>query len=150
MDENALDRAFRDELGLAIEAAMGIEPAPELKVHVHARIDRERATVRRWMPWQLATIAAAAVLIAAMTFTSWRRDHEADRPSTRDRGRLQQRAGAVCGGVTSGRAGDRPACRPSESDRSGAIEPSGAARRLHESPSSTSHHSASPCSPSVW
>jgi hypothetical protein len=82
MDENRLDESFRDELGLAIEAAMGVEPAPELKVHVHARIDRERAAVRRWMPWQLAIVGVAAVLIAAITFTHLRRDrNQTDPPS---------------------------------------------------------------------
>ena len=76
MDENRLDESFRDELGLAIEAAMGVEPAPQLKAHLRARIDRERATVPRWMPWQLAIAGVAAVLMAATVFTLWRRDRD--------------------------------------------------------------------------
>ena len=76
MDENQLDTSFRDELGLAIESAMAIEPAPELKVHVRRRIDGERASGRRWTPWLLAIAGLAALLIAATTFTPWRRDRD--------------------------------------------------------------------------
>ena len=80
MDENRLNGSFRDELGLAIEAAMGVEPAPELKVLVRARIDRERVTTRRWNPWQLATVGAAVAAIVAIAAVAWRGDPNQIRP----------------------------------------------------------------------
>jgi hypothetical protein len=74
MDEKRLTASLRDEVGLAIEAAMAVEPAPELKVNVRARVDRERASASRWMPWQLASVAVALPLIGVAIGVWWPRE----------------------------------------------------------------------------
>lgn len=65
MDQNRTDRSLRDALGVEIERALAVHPAPELRARVHARIDRERETVGSWRRWWVAgfgTLVAVVVL----------------------------------------------------------------------------------------
>ena len=74
MDENRANGSLRDEIGLAIEASMAVEPAPELRAQVRARVDRERAQAGHWFRWQLASVGALVTVIAVVTFAPWQRE----------------------------------------------------------------------------
>ena len=58
---------------MAIEDAVAVEPAPELKVLVRTRIDHDRAS-GRWISWQFTTVGVVALLIAAIAAVTWQRE----------------------------------------------------------------------------
>lgn len=59
MHEDRADQALRDDLGVELEQLMAIEPAPDLRVRVRARVTREGLT--GWWPLRLQ-LAAGGVL----------------------------------------------------------------------------------------
>lgn len=65
MDENRTVNTLRDEIGLEIERVLAIDPAPDLKVRVLARIEHERTSDGWWAPWTLRAggIAMAALMV---------------------------------------------------------------------------------------
>ena len=61
---------LRDELGLEIERLVAIDPSPELRAQVRARIAGEERRAW-WLPrWQLVGIGAAAAAAAAIIVTA--------------------------------------------------------------------------------
>jgi hypothetical protein len=65
VDENRTVNTLRDEIGLEIERVLAIDPAPDLKVRVLARIEHERTSEGWWAPWTLRAggIAMAALMV---------------------------------------------------------------------------------------
>jgi hypothetical protein len=80
MDKD-LTAPLRDEIGLAIEAAMSVTPDPSLAAHVRARVDLERTKPIRWRGWQLAVGAACVAMVAAVVPALWPRDRNAADPA---------------------------------------------------------------------
>src|ERR1700732_3934502 len=69
MDEDRTIEALRDELGLEIERVLAIDPAPEVKSRVRARIAHDRASDARGQQWGLVAggaLTAAAVMWFAL------------------------------------------------------------------------------------
>jgi hypothetical protein len=64
VDENRTVNTLRDEIGLEIERVLGIDPAPDLKVRVLARIEHERTSHPWWAPWR--PLSAGAIGMAAL------------------------------------------------------------------------------------
>jgi hypothetical protein len=82
MDEKRVIASLRDEIGLAIEASMAVEPAPELRALVRARVEQERAKGRRWLPWPLVAVSALAIVIAVVIVAPWQRGTTATAPTS--------------------------------------------------------------------
>jgi hypothetical protein len=78
MDEDRLTVSFRDEIGLAIEAATSVTPAPGLAAAVRARVDRERARRMHWITWQLAVACGLIFVIASGVVLPRLRDVKTD------------------------------------------------------------------------
>jgi hypothetical protein len=64
VDENRTVNILRDEIGLEIERALAIDPAPDLKMRVLARIEHEPTSHPWWAPWR--PLSAGAIGMAAL------------------------------------------------------------------------------------
>jgi hypothetical protein len=70
VDENRTVNTLRDEIGLEIERVLAIDPAPDLKVRVLARIEHERTSHGWWAPWALKVGGIAMAALMAVFFIS--------------------------------------------------------------------------------
>jgi hypothetical protein len=82
MDQDRTVDTLRDELGLEIERVLAIDPAPELKARVRARIESERRSRPSWIRWELLGAGALAMaMVAAIVVNRPEQEREPALPS---------------------------------------------------------------------